>query len=88
MGQRFPAKLRLLLVEPWARGRGIGSELVDVCIAFARTAGFDELELWTTANLEPARRLYESRGFKLVREYAESRFGAEIVSLDFALALR
>lgn len=82
------AKLRLLLVEPWARGRGIGAKLVDECIAFARTAGYDELELWTTANLGPARRLYESRGFRLVREYPESRFGAEIVNLDFALALR
>jgi GNAT superfamily N-acetyltransferase len=82
------AKLRLLLVEPWARGQGIGGELVDECIAFARAAGYDELELWTTASLEPARSLYEARGFRLIREYPESRFGGEIVSLDFALALR
>jgi N-acetylglutamate synthase-like GNAT family acetyltransferase len=82
------AKLRLLLVEPWARGRDVGRALVDQCIAFAREAGYDELELWTTDNLIAARGLYESSGFELVREYPESRFGAEFVSLDFALALR
>jgi GNAT superfamily N-acetyltransferase len=82
------AKLRLLLVEPWARGHGLGRALVDRCIAFARDAGYDELELWTTDNLIPARGLYESSGFELVREYRESRFGAEFVSLDFALRLR
>lgn len=81
------AKLRLLLVEPWARGRGVGGALVDECIAFAHRARFDELELWTTANLTSARKLYESRGFTLVREYREARFGAELVSLDFALTL-
>ena len=82
------AKLRVLLVEPWARGRGVGAALVDACIDFARSAGYGELELWTTANLVSARRLYESRGFGLVREYPESRFGAELLSLDFALPLR
>jgi ribosomal protein S18 acetylase RimI-like enzyme len=82
------AKLRVLLVEPWARGRGFGRALVEHCIAFARDAGYEVLELWTTDNLIPARGLYESSGFELVREYPESRFGREFVSLDFALRLR
>jgi GNAT superfamily N-acetyltransferase len=81
------AKLRALLVEPYARDRGIGRLLMERCISFAREAGYARLELWTTANLERAGRLYEAVGFRVVSETRERAFGTEVLSRHMELPL-
>jgi len=73
------AKLRLLLVEPWARGHSIGSRLVDACIAFAREAGYRKITLWTQNNLHSARHIYQRAGFQLVEEGPNRAFGVDLV---------
>jgi GNAT superfamily N-acetyltransferase len=81
------ARLRLLLVEPFARGHGIGRALVEECISFAREAGYRDLVLWTNEPLKHARPIYDRLGFVLDREFTHSRFGVEMLGQDLRLPL-
>ena len=82
------AKLRLLLVEPSARGLKIGTRLVDECLRFARRAGYRKVTLWTSSMLDAARRIYEQAGFVRVKVSApEHAFGKDVVFETWNLAL-
>jgi DNA-binding MarR family transcriptional regulator/GNAT superfamily N-acetyltransferase len=81
------AKLRLLYVEPEARGIGLGRRLVDACIAFARRAGYRRITLWTQQSLTAARHIYESAGFVLTGSVRHADFGPREIAETWELSL-
>jgi DNA-binding MarR family transcriptional regulator/N-acetylglutamate synthase-like GNAT family acetyltransferase len=81
------ARLRLLLVDPIARGRGLGTRLTDECIRFARQGGYQSITLWTHKVLTAARHVYERAGFRLTSSETRRSFGRNVISEHWDLAL-
>jgi DNA-binding MarR family transcriptional regulator/GNAT superfamily N-acetyltransferase len=81
------AQLRLLLVEPDARGMGVGARLVEQCVQFAEQAGYTSMTLWTQSILEEAHRLYERAGFQLTEQEPHRSFGRDLVGQTWAREL-
>jgi GNAT superfamily N-acetyltransferase len=82
------SRLRLLYVEPWAQGLGLGSALVRTCLAFARHVGYARMTLWTHSILEAARRIYAREGFRLVSTEDHDTFGPTLTGETWELDLR
>jgi GNAT superfamily N-acetyltransferase len=81
------AQLRILLVEPDARGHGLGRQLVDACVEFARTAGYERIVLWTNDPLVAARHIYLAAGFELLDAGRHRAFGQDMTEQTYALKL-
>jgi DNA-binding MarR family transcriptional regulator/GNAT superfamily N-acetyltransferase len=81
------AKLRLLLVEPSARGLGIGGRLVSECVRFARQAGYKKMVLWTQSDLDAARHIYEKAGMRVTQKARHQSFGRDLVAETWELVL-
>lgn len=81
------AELHTLLVDPAARGHGLGTRLVDECLGFARNAGYQRMKLWTNHPLAAARKIYLSRGFTLREEEPHHSFGADLIGQVYDLDL-
>jgi len=82
------AQLRLLLVEPSARGLGLGARLVDECTRFAGAAGYNRLRLWTQSILTPARAIYQRAGYHLVGTESHHSFGHDLVGEIWEMPLQ
>jgi GNAT superfamily N-acetyltransferase len=81
------AKLRLLFIDPSARGLGLGDTLISECLHFAHDAGYKRVVLWTQSILTPAIRLYEKAGFRLIKEEPHHSFGHDLIGQEWELDL-
>ena len=81
------ARLRLLIVEPWARGLRLGAKLVAQCLQFARETGYDDITLWTYDRLAAAGKVYQAAGFTLTSEHSDNAFGHQMMSQTWSRAL-
>ena len=86
-GGKGVAKLRLLLVEPKARGKGIGKQLVNECIDFSKRNSYRKITLWTQSILKEARHLYSNAGFQIIEEKRHTSFGHDLIAETWELEL-
>lgn len=86
--ERDTATLRILLVDPAARGKRLGRRLVDECVSFARAAGYTRMALWTNDPLTSAARIYRAAGFELSSQKPHHSFGVDLVAQTYELDLR